>query len=38
MALKEKAQVFAIKKAMKYMDKDPETNIPKLVGIRTGQA
>ncbi len=31
MALKEKAQVFAIKKALKYMDKDPETNIPKLV-------
>ena len=31
MALKEKAQVFAIKRALEYMDKDPETNIPKLV-------
>lgn len=31
MALKEKAQIFAIKKALEYMDKDPETNIPKLV-------
>lgn len=31
MALKEKAQVFAIKKALEYMDKDPKTNIPKLV-------
>lgn len=31
MALKEKAQVLAIKKALEYMDKDPVTNIPKLV-------
>lgn len=31
MALKEKAQIFAIKKALEYMDKDPESNIPKLV-------
>lgn len=31
MALKEKAQVFAIKKALEYMDKDPAVNIPKLV-------
>lgn len=32
MALKEKAQIFAIKKALEYMDKDPVVNIPKLVG------
>lgn len=31
MALKEKAQIFAIKKAMGYMEKDPASNIPKLV-------
>lgn len=31
MALKEKAQIFAIKKALEYMDKDPVVNIPKLV-------
>jgi len=31
MALKEKAQIFAIKKALEYMDKDPVSNIPKLV-------
>ena len=31
MALKEKAQVFAIKKALEYMDKDLAANIPKLV-------
>lgn len=31
MALKEKAQIFAIKKALEYMDKSPEENIPKLV-------
>lgn len=31
MALKEKAQIFAIKKALEYMDKDPIVNIPKLV-------
>ena len=31
MALKEKAQIFAIKKALEYMDKDPASNIPKLV-------
>lgn len=31
MALKEKAQVFAIKKALEYMDKDPVTNMPKLL-------
>lgn len=31
MALREKAQVFAIKKALGYMDKDPVTNIPKLL-------
>lgn len=31
MALKEKAQIFAIKKALEYLDKDPETNLPKLV-------
>lgn len=33
MALKEKAQIFAIKKALEYMDKDPATNIPKLVDL-----
>lgn len=27
MALKEKAQVFAIKKALEYMDKDPAISI-----------
>lgn len=31
MALKEKAKIFAIKKALEYLDKDPETNLPKLV-------
>ena len=31
MALKEKAQVFAVKKALEYMDKDPGSNIPKLL-------
>ncbi len=31
MAFKEKAQIFAIKKALEYLDKDPETNLPKLV-------
>ena len=31
MALKEKAQIFAIKKALEYMDKDPAVNIQKLV-------
>lgn len=31
MALKEKAQIFAIRKALEYMDKDPSVNIPKLV-------
>ena len=31
MALNEKAQVYAIKKALEYMDKDPVSNIPKLV-------
>lgn len=31
MALKEKAQIFAIRKALEYMDKDPAANIPKLV-------
>ena len=31
MALKEKAQVFAIKKALDYLDKDPEENLPKLL-------
>lgn len=29
MMLKKKAQVLAIKKALEYMDKDPESNIPK---------
>lgn len=31
MALKEKAQIFAIKKAFEYMEKSPGENIPKLV-------
>lgn len=31
MALKEKAQIFAIKRALEYMEKDPASNIPKLV-------
>ncbi len=31
MALKEKAQIFAVKKALEYMDKNPATNMPKLV-------
>lgn len=31
MALKEKVQVFAVKKALEYMDKDPVTNMPKLL-------
>lgn len=31
MALKERAQVFAVRKALDYLDKDPETNLLKLV-------
>lgn len=31
MELKEKAQAFAVKKALEYLDKDPETNLPKLI-------
>ena len=31
MALKEKAQILAIKKALSYMDKNPEENLPKLM-------
>lgn len=31
MALKEKAQIFAVRKALEYMDKDPVDHIPKLV-------
>lgn len=31
MDLKEKAQAFAVKKALEYLDKDPETNLPKLI-------
>lgn len=31
MELKEKAQAFAIKKALEYLDKDPETNLSKLI-------
>jgi len=31
MALKETVEVFAIKKALEFMDKDPETNLPKLL-------
>lgn len=31
MDIKEKAQVFAVKKALEYMDKDPISNIPKLL-------
>lgn len=31
MELKEKAQEFAVKKALEYLDKDPETNLPKLI-------
>lgn len=31
MALKEKAQVFAVKKALEFMDKDPIMNLPKLL-------
>ena len=31
MALKERAQIFAIRKALEYMDQDPAANIPKLV-------
>jgi hypothetical protein len=31
MALKEKAQIFAIRKALEYLDKDPETNLPNLL-------
>lgn len=31
MAIKEHLKAFAIKKALGYLDKDPETNIPKLV-------
>lgn len=31
MSLKETVEVFAIKKALEYMDKDPETNLPKLM-------
>lgn len=31
MVLKEKAQIFAIKKALEYLDKDPAGNIPKLI-------
>jgi hypothetical protein len=31
MSLKETAEVFAIKKALEYMDKDPEANFPKLL-------
>ena len=31
MVLKEKAQIFAIKKAFEYMEKSPGENIPKLV-------
>lgn len=31
MELKEKAQAFAVKRALEYLDKDPETNLPKLI-------
>lgn len=31
MELKEKAQAFAVKKALEYLDKDPEANLPKLI-------
>lgn len=31
MNLKENVESFAVKKALEYMDKDPETNLPKLV-------
>lgn len=31
MPLKETVEVFAIKKALEYMDKDPEKNMPKLM-------
>lgn len=31
MTLKENIEVFAIKKALEYMDKDPETHLPKLM-------
>lgn len=31
MALKEKAQAFAVKKALEFMDKDPVTNLPRLL-------
>ena len=31
MSLKETVEVFAIKKALEYLDKDPETNMPKLM-------
>ena len=31
MALKEKVQIFAVQKALEYLDKDPQTNLPKLV-------
>lgn len=31
MALKERAQVFAVRKALDYLDKDPETDLLKLV-------
>lgn len=31
MELKEKAQAFAVKRALEYLDKDPETNLSKLI-------
>lgn len=31
MELKEKAQAFAVKRALEYLDKDSETNLPKLI-------
>lgn len=31
MALKERAQMFAVRKALDYLDRDPETNLLKLV-------
>lgn len=31
MNLKENVEAFAVKKALEYLDKDPETNLPKLI-------
>lgn len=31
MNIKQNVEVFAVKRALEYMDKDPETNIPKLM-------